>query len=48
MAEFIDNIISIHGDVGRKWLNNLDEIVANLAQKWNLKDLKPFDIHKLF
>jgi streptomycin 6-kinase len=24
-------------------LDNLDNIVANLAQKWNLRDLKPFD-----
>jgi streptomycin 6-kinase len=43
MAEFVDNIISIHGEAGRKWLDNLDNIVANLAQKWNLRDLKPFD-----
>jgi streptomycin 6-kinase len=43
MAEFIDNITGIHGEVGRKWLNNLDDIVANLAQRWNLRDLKPFD-----
>jgi hypothetical protein len=35
-----DNITSIHGDRGRKWLENLDAPVADLAQKWNLKKLK--------
>jgi streptomycin 6-kinase len=43
MSEFTDNIISIHGDKGRKWLEDLDSFVADLAQKWNLEDLKPFE-----
>jgi streptomycin 6-kinase len=43
MSEFTDNITSIHGDRGQKWLENLDTLVADLAQKWNLKNLKPFE-----
>jgi streptomycin 6-kinase len=43
MSEFIDNITSIHGDKGRKWLEDLDSLVADLAQKWNLRNLKPFE-----
>jgi streptomycin 6-kinase len=43
MSEFIDNITGIHGEAGRKWLDNLNDIVADLAQKWNLTKLKPFD-----
>jgi streptomycin 6-kinase len=43
MGEFIDNITSIHGEIGRKWLEDLDSLVADLAQKWNLRDLKPFE-----
>jgi streptomycin 6-kinase len=43
MSEFTDNIISIHGEIGRKWLDNLNNIVADLAQRWNLTKLKPFD-----
>jgi streptomycin 6-kinase len=43
MSEFIDNITSIHGDRGRKWLEDFDSLVADLAQKWNLRNLKPFE-----
>jgi streptomycin 6-kinase len=43
MAVFADNIASIHGEVGRKWLQKLDGIVADLAKKWNLINLEPFD-----
>jgi streptomycin 6-kinase len=43
MSEFGDSIISIHGERGRKWLENLDSLVTNLAQKWNLRNLKPFE-----
>jgi streptomycin 6-kinase len=43
MSEFINNIASIHGEIGRKWLEDLDSLVADLAKKWNLRDLKPFE-----
>ncbi|GHU15836.1 hypothetical protein FACS189449_13600 [Alphaproteobacteria bacterium] len=43
MTILTDNITSIHGDIGRKWLCDLDSIVADLARKWSLTDLKPFD-----
>jgi streptomycin 6-kinase len=40
---FGNNIISIHGEEGRRWLDNLNNIVADLAQRWNLRDLKLFN-----
>ncbi|MDR1334073.1 MAG: aminoglycoside phosphotransferase family protein [Holosporaceae bacterium] len=43
MSTFTDNIISIHGDAGQRWLDELDNTVANLAKKWNLRDLVAYD-----
>ena len=39
---FKNNIIDIHGERGQKWLESLDDIVQNLAKKWNLSNFKPF------
>ncbi|MDR0968089.1 MAG: phosphotransferase [Holosporaceae bacterium] len=43
MITFEENIVSIHGEFGQKWLNNLNKIVLNLAKVWTLTNLKPFD-----
>ena len=43
MTIFTDNITNIHGEIGREWLNNLDTIVSDLAERWNLTNLKPFE-----
>jgi streptomycin 6-kinase len=43
MNKFADNITNIHGNKGQKWLKNLDSLVTDLARKWNLRDLNPFE-----
>lgn len=43
MSTFEDNIIGINGDKGRLWLSKLDSRVKELAQKWNLSNLRPFE-----
>lgn len=42
MDTFENNIIGINGQRGREWLNNLDSVIADLSQKWNLSNLVPF------
>jgi streptomycin 6-kinase len=42
MSDFEDNIVGINGNKGREWLANLDSRVKELAQKWNLSNLRPF------
>ena len=41
MKNLQQNVIQTWGDAGRAWLAQLPERVAALAQKWNLRDLKP-------
>jgi streptomycin 6-kinase len=43
MKLFESNIISIHGDAGRKWLTDLPHMVENFAVAWRLSGLKPVD-----
>ena len=39
---FRNNIVDLYGEKGQKWLESLDDIVQNLAEKWNLSHLKAF------
>lgn len=41
MKAFKQNIISIYGERGEKWLNELPSIVQQLAQELGLKNFKP-------
>lgn len=41
--KFENNIISIYGDNGKQWLIDLPNILANIADEWNLSNLKPVD-----
>lgn len=41
MNELEKNIISIHKDKGKEWLQNLPSLIVELANKWNLNNLKP-------
>ncbi|WP_218813599.1 aminoglycoside phosphotransferase family protein [Rickettsiella endosymbiont of Dermanyssus gallinae] len=34
--ELVKNIISIYGQVGKKWLGNLPDLLAHYAKKWQL------------
>lgn len=40
MNTFHSNIISIYGEKGKAWLNELPELVATIASRLNLRDLK--------
>jgi len=40
MGEFHKNIISLYGDAGKKWIDELPEIVRSYAKKWQLHDLR--------
>ncbi len=41
MKEFESNMVSIHGDEGQEWLNNLPSLVASIAKKYSLYQLCP-------
>ncbi|MFM8454055.1 MAG: aminoglycoside phosphotransferase family protein, partial [Gammaproteobacteria bacterium] len=38
---FKQNIISIYGSVGKKWLKALPEIISKITKEYNLANLKP-------
>jgi streptomycin 6-kinase len=42
-SKFMQNIINIYGDQGKQWLIDLPNILANIADEWNLSNLKPVD-----
>lgn len=42
MRSFHSNIISIHGEKGKTWLQDLPDLVAQKASEFYLSDLKPF------
>lgn len=42
-SSFTTNIINIYGSKGKDWLNNLPEIIEDIAFHWNLSNLKPVD-----
>ncbi len=42
--EFVKKIISLRGDVGKKWLKNLPEIIKQYEQKWDIVVSPPFNL----
>ncbi len=42
-GKLVDNIIDVHDDIGRKWLEQLPGIIAKCADKWSLDILPPFE-----
>lgn len=42
--EFVDKIITLRGDVGRKWLDSLPETIKVYEQKWGISVLPPFHL----
>ncbi|MCE2715933.1 MAG: aminoglycoside phosphotransferase family protein [Pseudomonadota bacterium] len=43
MTDFENTITCLYGDEGRLWLENLPNIVNNLAHRWQLSELHPID-----
>jgi streptomycin 6-kinase len=43
MSSFESNIVNIYGDRGKVWLSNLKTLLEEIALKWNLSELKPFN-----
>ncbi|OIK08707.1 hypothetical protein BIV59_19410 [Bacillus sp. MUM 13] len=41
---FIDNVISSHGEKGRKWLADLDGLLQECERRWSLKMTGIFDL----
>ncbi len=41
MKKFEDNIISIYGEVGQQWLQDMPEITTKISLEYSLKDLNP-------
>lgn len=42
--KFEDKIIALRGDVGKKWLEDLPQIIKRYEQKWGLTVFPPFDL----
>lgn len=42
--EFKKKIITLRGDVGKKWLDDLPEIIKQYEQKWDINVLPPFHL----
>lgn len=40
--KFIQNTIDLCGNTGRKWLNDLPQIIAEIEKSWSVKTEKPF------
>lgn len=40
--QFTENVLSVCGERGRRWLNDLPKIVGEAAEKWSLVVEKPF------
>lgn len=40
--EFIKKITTLRGDLGRKWLQDLPQIIKEYEQKWDIKAFSPF------
>jgi streptomycin 6-kinase len=41
---FLDNVISSHGEKGRKWLDDLDGLLQECERRWSLKTTGIFDL----
>ncbi len=42
-GKWADNIIDVHGEIGREWLERLPETISACADKWSLDILPPFE-----
>lgn len=42
--EFVDKIITLRGDVGKKWLEDLPEIIKQYEKNWDIKVFSPFHL----
>ncbi len=42
--EFINKIIALRGDVGKKWLQNIPETIKKYEKEWRIKCLSPFPL----
>lgn len=42
--EFKKKIITLRGDLGKKWLADLPEIIKQYKQKWDISVLPPFHL----
>ncbi len=38
---FRDRIVSIHGQSGQEWLDNIPTLQADLVERWSLRDIQP-------
>lgn len=43
-GEFIKKIIALRGDIGKKWLADLPEIIKQYEAKWNITVFPPFHL----
>ncbi len=42
--DFINKITALRGDIGRKWIQDLPEIIKRYEQKWDIECLSPFPL----
>jgi streptomycin 6-kinase len=42
--KFVKNVLSLWGDEGQQWLDNLPNIITEYEKKWNLKVGQPFKL----
>src|SRR5260221_3075198 len=42
--EFVNKIVALRGDIGKKWLKNIPEIIKKYEQEWNISCLPPFPL----
>jgi streptomycin 6-kinase len=42
-APFAQRMAELYGEAGREWLDNLPSLIGNLAQRWSLDILAPFE-----
>ena len=40
--EFVKNVVTLRGDVGKKWLNELPSIIETYKKKWGIEVFPPF------
>ncbi|HEX7042603.1 MAG TPA: aminoglycoside phosphotransferase family protein [Patescibacteria group bacterium] len=41
---YIEKIINLRGNIGKKWLNNLPQLIKNFERKWEIKVKSPFPL----
>jgi streptomycin 6-kinase len=43
-AHFVQAVLDVHGDAGRRWLDHLDATLEACAQRWDLRLQAPFEL----